>query len=245
MKINLIGISGRMGSGKDTVAKILQYLAHNQSYQITSISITDFLNGEEWYYEAGVVGDIDYKITDRCGWEIKKFAGKLKQMASMLTGIPLSKFEDQEFKKSSLPREWDTVVSKVGKRQDGLFGMTGIEIKEMTVRELLQLLGTNAVREHVHPNAWVNALFANYVEGKTKWLIPDTRFINEATTIKKKGGIIIRVNRPMEFHPDYVPHSSEISLDNWAFDYTLDNNGSIEMLFQSVKTMITDLKLEL
>mgnify|MGYP002478018656 CR=1 FL=1 len=31
--------------------------------------------------------------------DIKKFAGKLKQIASILTGIPVKKFEDQEFKK--------------------------------------------------------------------------------------------------------------------------------------------------
>ncbi len=34
-------------------------------------------------------------------WHIKKWAGKLKTIASILTGIPVEKFEDQEFKKKS------------------------------------------------------------------------------------------------------------------------------------------------
>lgn len=34
-------------------------------------------------------------------WELKLFAGKLKQIASLLTGIPVEKFEDQEFKKKT------------------------------------------------------------------------------------------------------------------------------------------------
>ena len=34
-------------------------------------------------------------------FEIKKFAGKMKQIASLLTGIPVVKFEDQEFKETN------------------------------------------------------------------------------------------------------------------------------------------------
>jgi len=41
--------------------------------------------------------------------EIKKFAGKLKQIASILTGIPVENFEDQEFKTTLLDVEWGTV----------------------------------------------------------------------------------------------------------------------------------------
>jgi hypothetical protein len=71
---------------------------------------------------------------------VKKFAGKLKQIASLLTGIPVEKFEDQEFKKLDMNPEWG-----------------------MTYREFLQNLGTEAMRDGLHTNVWVNALFADYV----------------------------------------------------------------------------------
>ena len=38
-------------------------------------------------------------------WHIKKWAGKLKTIASILTGIPVENFEDQEFKKTLLGPE--------------------------------------------------------------------------------------------------------------------------------------------
>src|SRR5690606_31884897 len=43
-------------------------------------------------------------------WEIKKFAEKLKQVASILLNIPVEKFEDQEFKNTTLSEEWDMYV---------------------------------------------------------------------------------------------------------------------------------------
>ena len=71
--MRLIGISGKIGAGKDTVGVIIRQLA-----------ITN--NGADW--------------------DIRKFAGKLKIVASFLTGISIEKFEDQEFKKTILGPEW-------------------------------------------------------------------------------------------------------------------------------------------
>jgi dephospho-CoA kinase len=50
------------------------------------------------------VGDIIQKIcmtNQGPEFEIKKFAGKLKTIASLLTGVPVERFEDQEFKKKT------------------------------------------------------------------------------------------------------------------------------------------------
>lgn len=197
----IIGISGKIGSGKDTAAELLQ----------------------ELYPEAN--------------FEIKKFAGKLKQVASMLTGIAIEKFEDQEFKKTHLGPEWSSFIY-IGEFKDQL-----VE-NRMTVRELLQKLGTEAMREGLHQNVWVNSLFADYL-AKTiatgtsefdvtekdvlpNWIITDVRFANEAIAVKKRG-ILIRIERDnLSFTSN---HSSETSLDNYSdFDYVIKNNGSIEDL---------------
>jgi len=136
-------------------------------------------------------------------WEIKKFAGKLKDIASILTGIPAESFEDQSFKMKHL-MGWD-----------------------MTVRELLQRLGTEGVRSGVHTDAWVNALFVDYYQ-YAKWIITDVRFPNEAQSIKDRGGVLIRVNRPGVGPVNN--HLSETALDDWKFDHVIDNNGTLQEL---------------
>lgn len=167
-------------------------------------------------------------------WEIKKFSGKLKQIASLLTAIPIEKFEDQEFKMSELSHEWDYLVPSYGY----------MDMQAMTVREFLQRLGTDAVRDGLHPNAWVNALFADYNPIRPdrlpythpNWVVTDVRFPNEAKSIKERGGIIVRVHRP-EIKP-VNPHVSEIALDKWAFDYIITNDSDLDYLKESVQNFL-------
>ena len=146
--------------------------------------------------------------------EIKKFAGKLKQIASILTGIPVENFEDQEFKKNLLGPEWgivkDIPLNAISPFADMEFNVM------MSVREFLQKLGTEAMREGLHTNVWVNALFADYKakwiptgnaieedevsleKEYPNWIITDMRFPNELEAVIKKGGITIRVNRKLK-----------------------------------------------
>ena len=196
----IIGVSGYSGSGKDLVGTMIQFLASRNTAKVSLEDILDFpINHEYW-------------LEEQSGWEIKKWAGKLKTIASMLTGIPVEKFEDQQFKKTDLGPEWD-----------------------MTVRDFLQKLGTDAVRDGLHSNAWVNALMSDYTS-ESKWVITDTRFPNEAEAIRKKDGIMIRVERsgvkPINNHP------SETGLDNYTFDHVIKNNGSIEDLLLKVKSIL-------
>ena len=235
----IIGLSGYIGSGKDTVATIMQCIQAGNADDVVIEGVLSNYATNQWWLE------------ERSGWEIKKFAGKLKQIASILTGIPVEKFEDQEFKKTFLSREWDTIVPKPGRREDGIFGTGEKMIKQTTVRELLQKLGTEAMRDGLHTNTWVNALFADYKlqvgqydgiairDSYPNWLITDVRFPNEAQAIKDRGGIVIRVNRPSKFTGDLsvALHPSETSLDNWEFDVNLENDSNIWDLIRKVKVL--------
>lgn len=177
-------------------------------------------------------------------WVIKRFSGKLKKIASLLTGIPEDAFESQYTKESELGEEWDTWGYKGRNDGDGVFPkFTGEPYrKRMTVREFLQILGTDAVRNNLHENAWVNALMADYKPAKmseynpSKWIVTDVRFPNEAQAIKDRGGVIVRVNRPgvgpVNNHP------SETSLNNWDFDYIIENNGTLEDLKHTVEILM-------
>ena len=119
----------------------------------------------------------------------------------------------------------------------------------MTVRDFLQRLGTDAIRNGLHTNAWVNALMADYTPTQVQWsdgpiggyedgpmpnwIITDTRFPNEAQAIKDADGIIIRVTRP-GIGP-VNDHPSETGLNQWKFDYEIQNDGTLENLINSVK----------
>jgi len=210
----IIGINGYSGVGKDTIGAIIQYLnCPNVRNLSIEEAVTNYKEHEEW-------------LDENSGWEIRKFAGKLKDIASHLTGIDSEEFEDQEFKKTNLSTDWWTVCDEGH--------------QPMTVRDFLQKLGTDALRNGLHPNVWVNALMADYVKDEDgdlpNWVITDCRFPNEAKAIKDKGGIIIRADRagvePIN------NHASEIGLDGWKFDYKIVNSSDILDLMISVKNIL-------
>jgi hypothetical protein len=229
----IIGISGYAKSGKDTVAKIIQYI--NRRNTTVEYSLEDAVNDRN--YE--VILDIESL------WRIKKFSGALKKVASLLTGIPVHRFEDQEFKDSFLGKEWHTEVETP---LDVVFDDVKF-MKMMSVRELLQKLGTDAIRNGLHPNAWVNAAMAGYkssvvgydgngspVSELPHWIFTDCRFPNEAQAIKDNGGVVIRVDRPGVGPVN--DHPSETALDNWDFDYKIANVSDLECLQQTVQLLM-------
>lgn len=141
------------------------------------------------------------------GYEPKQFAEKLKLIVSIMTGAPLRDMATAEGKQRYLPA-W-----------------------KMTVGEMLQRVGTDAVRNHVHVDGWVLATFAYYTP-QSNWIITDCRFPNEAEAVKSRGGILIRVNRARRDTAGRdTNHPSETALDNYAgWDFTVDNNGTLEDL---------------
>ena len=217
----IIGINGKIGSGKDTVGKIIQWL--------TKPELDGSYIGFQTYDDATLE-----RVSD---WKIKKFAGKLKQTASLLTGIPVEMFEDQEFKKQEMPECWNKL------QQSGRSKV----LAPMTYRQFLQELGTEAMRNGLHSNVWVNALFADYrlwSNGKKdwypNWIITDMRFPNEMEAIVKKSGITIRVVRPGTAQGT---HPSEIALDGSIMHYEIINDGTIEDLIEKVKEILTKEKI--
>jgi len=271
--MSLISISGRMGSGKDTVGRIIQWLTKPEK--------DDEYIGFQSY---------DATTLERLSpFKIKKFADKLKDIVCLLIGCTREQLEDAEFKNKELGEEWFKTIWWIKSNHNNLerFYSKNEALKflshwkenysqdvyiatedvMLTPRLLLQLLGTECGRNIIHPNIWVNSLFADYVKKENikinssidkiplefnypNWIITDLRFPNELEAVKSRGGITIRVNRPCEecgvlgghkmvAHKNKPStHESEISLDESEFDYEIDNSGTVEDLIQKVKVIL-------
>jgi hypothetical protein len=134
-------------------------------------------------------------------WMHKSFASKLKIICYTLIG---GRFFDQvsEAGKAKYLPEWN-----------------------MTIGEMQQRVGTDAIRNVIHKNAWVMALFADYRDGD-KWIITDVRFENEAQAILDRGGFLVRIDGARIEDTGRDPqHISETELDDWQkWHYRFDNS---------------------
>lgn len=275
---NIIAISGKIGSGKDFTARIIQVLVwYHKNKEKTNFdpqNIRFVIQDSEW-------NKLINPFRRDCGWEVKKFADKLKDIVCMLTGCTREQLESAEFKNSVLPdsykyiRHWNGLKTVRVKP----FGEMADRGRNMTYREFLQYVGTELMRDQIHENVHVNALFADfkskfaeedgfvhteYAGNKVmykdhpifepshypNWIITDCRFPNEADAVKAKGGVVIRINRiwatTQEFHDKILgvaEHPSETALDNYKFDDTITNDGSIQDLIDQVEVILLNQKI--
>lgn len=263
---NLIGISGKIGSGKDTLAKMIQMIICEG---IGSTRIVDPKRILEWFDP----------FANPSGWHIKKFADKLKDIICILIGCTRAQLEDPIFKASYLPSMWDYIVAgysggkeirlPASKRYINIW--PNAKRYQMTVREMLQWVGTDCIRDHLHVHTWINALFSSYqakdeqgeiypdkIYHKSQWLITDVRFEDEVEVIKEREGIVIRISAgegPVNRHM-YIDgykigisksaseHESETSLDHYQdWDYYVDNTGTLTDLYEHAKTIVEKFNL--
>ena len=223
----LIGISGKINSGKDLVFHMLLYLELD-----TQLSFVE-------YYEK-------YKNRNFYFIENKKCAETLKNVLCLLLGCTREQLEDREFKEKPLGEEWwyykiyvgngkyELVNYLVNDKPEGWVSIANPRyLIKPTPRLLLQLLGTECGRNIIHPNVWVNSLFSTYSPTKSNWVVTDIRFPNEADKILELGGTLIRLERPGKVSGS--THESETALDNYkSFDTIIVNDGDITDLYNKI-----------
>lgn len=98
------------------------------------------------------------------------------------------------------------------------------------VRTLIQRTGTEAGRGQIGDSVWINATIARLPKGDV--VISDCRFPNEIEILKEYGeGRIVRVVRPdAGLSGAHGGHSSEQSLPEHYFDFTIVNDDSLDVL---------------
>lgn len=193
----IISISGKIASGKDTVAKeIMRYSEKPFIVRKWADAMKDavcmWLNIdreqlEDQNFKEKVLGP------EWCMWNV----------------INMSKHPDHEERivityalRTDAAAEASRLNTGGWLKRGGAFS---IEPVGMTPRKMLQLLGTDYGRKMIHPNMWVNTLMNQYNPHKDFWLITDTRFPNEVRAVKQKDGFNIRINRKWIPYPgDFV-----------------------------------------
>lgn len=191
------------------------------------------------------------------------FADKLKELAVDILGLdPKLVYGSQKDKEQKSHLRWedmpgvvtpDYVVNYVEESgmattgtakkmaKSGKFCNNIVHEKgQMTVREVLQFVGTEIFRK-MHSNVWVNATLRQIeMEEPLFATIDDLRFKSEAEAIKAAGGTIIKLTRNENKE---AAHQSENDLLNYdGYDYVIDNAG---MTVQEQNAGIRDIMQEL
>ena len=205
----IIGICGFIGSGKDTAA--------------------NYLVG--WH-----------------GFRRDSFAGALKDAVAHVFGW------DREL------LEGLTTEARAWREQVDPWWAERLGMPHLTPRWVLQYWGTEVCRQGFHDDIWIAAL-ENRLRSRTgHTVISDVRFPNEVHAIRNAGGRIVWIKRGADpewcstliemrehdialgIRTDYMKqfnvHASEWAWVGTRFDAVIDNNGSVEQLYDSLKNLV-------
>ena len=210
----IIGVCGFIGSGKDTVADYLVNLHH--------------------FRRESFANTLKDAVSAVFGWDRTMLEGRTKQA-----------------------REW--------REQVDLWWAERLNMPNLTPRWILQNWGTEVCRKNFHDDIWIASLENKLRNSTDDIVISDCRFPNEIAAIKKAGGRVVRVVRGAE--PEWYQlavsrnrgpngnsswalsgrkleqlgiHASETAWVGTRFDAVLDNNSTLEDLYQQVKRLAQD-----
>ena len=205
----IIGICGFIGSGKDTAA--------------------NYLVG--WH-----------------GFRRDSFAGALKDAVAHVFGW------DRELLEGSTPE------SRAWREQVDPWWAERLGMPDLTPRWVLQYWGTEVCRSGFHDDIWIAALENRLRQRTGHTVISDVRFPNEVGAIRRAGGKIVWIRRgpdpewcstlvqmrehdiALGIRTDYMRqfnvHASEWSWVGTQFDAVVDNNGTVEQLYEQLKNLV-------
>ena len=171
------------------------------------------------------------------GYKLIKFADTLKDLVCNLINV------DREFIEAHKDDLKDYAISNMQ-----LASALNLSVEDITsiresntyssIRELLQFIGTNIIREY-YPSWHIDNLKNKITDGND-YCIDDLRFLNEVAPIKELGGTIIRIIRPdqEDDRDDVTSHQSEVEQDSIVADHTIINDGTLEDLSKKVTSVI-------
>lgn len=207
----IIGITGFISSGKDTAA---DYLVNFHQFRRESFAST-----------------LKDSVAAVFGWDRAMLEGRTK---------------DAREQREQVDTWW---ADRLG-------------MPNLTPRWVLQYWGTEVCRQGFHDNIWIASLENKLRNSHDDVVITDCRFPNEISAIKRAGGMVVWVRRGElpEWYRDACDvnagescknytvalermkqrnvHASETAWVGTKFDHIIDNNGSIQDLYDQVKMLV-------
>ena len=119
-----------------------------------------------------------------------------------------------------------------------------MEQRKDVFRTIYQWWGTDFRRNLFGKDYWLKLMddyLFQHEDEDVLILIPDVRFSNEATHIHKLGGRVIRISR-ITTADDKHPSETELTDDNFPYNHTIVNDGTLDDLEQNVLKMLNKFK---
>ena len=161
------------------------------------------------------------------------FADPIKEMLKQLNPlVPIDMGLDGELIKSTM--RLATLVDSVG--------WETAKRENVEVRELLQRLGTEAGRQIISPDVWVDIAIKKALNAPSPVVFTDCRFPNEVAAVRSRGGLLVRVHR-QDVEP-VSSHISENAIDDIPADLTVMNVGARHELSDHARTIFLTLQLK-
>lgn len=178
------------------------------------------------------------EILAQRGFFTESFAAPLKDMTSKLFG----------WNRRDL--EGDTVESRKFREVKDEWWSNRLSM-DITPRLMLQTIGTECMREKIHPDFWI-ACLERRIKSDHDYVITDVRFPNEIDSIHKMGGKIVEIQRGEQpewyvqacmYNNGDTHKKPEIHYSEWAWmghniDYTITNNGTPKDLEEEIELML-------
>lgn len=210
----IVGFVGFIGSGKDTAA---DYLVNFYEFRRDSFANT-----------------LKDAVSAVFGWDRVLLEGRTKQA-----------------------RDWREQVDTWWAQRLGM--------PNLTPRWVLQNWGTEVCRNAFHDDIWIASLENKMRKTTDNIVISDVRFPNEIKAIHDAGGIVVRIKRGQD--PEWYDaavsanagpianptwslsksklerlkiHASETAWVGGDIDYVVNNDSSIDDLFEQIKNLVVD-----
>ena len=211
----IVGIAGKAASGKTTAA---HYMAAHLQGEVKIVPMAQVLRDEVELFLRAIGSEAYVPLVYGCQDDkIKVF------------------HVDTRRAEAACPR-WAHFITEHADIQDRP------DQTAVTVRRILQWWGTE-YRRTDDPDYWTKA-WTKKVEGfdleNIHILIDDVRFMNELDTVRAKGGLIIKIDRPG--FSGAGNHASETSLDAYSdWKRVIVNDGTLEDFRRKIEAVTEEL----
>jgi hypothetical protein len=186
----------------------------------------------------------DYLVNNH-GFRRESFANSLKDAVSSVFGWDRELLEGR----TKQAREWREQVDP--------WWANRLNMPDLTPRLVLQHWGTEVCRRSFHDDIWIASLESRLLNSRDNIIISDCRFPNEIKAIKQAGGQVLWVQRgelpswhimaakanngdafAAEKLKSLGVHVSETAWVGTDFDLILDNNNTLDHLFNQVEKLV-------